>query len=402
MYTAQPMLPFLFATGIENSYPLIGLPDGSKKRVDELAKTCHYRRWREDFQLASELGVDALRYGPPYYRCHVAPGRYDWSFADESLTELRRLGIECIADLCHFGVPDWLENFQNPDFPGYFAEYAAAFARRYSWLRFYTPINEMYVAAKFSAAKGWWNECLQSDRAFVTALKHIAKANVLAVEAIARVCPEARFVQSESSEYFHPACPQAEAMARHLNGLRFLALDLNYGYDFGVRMAEYLLDNGMSREEMHFFLDRDIASLCIMGNDYYATNEHIVYPDGSTWQCELFGYYVITQQYYLRYRLPVMHTETNNRGHDASDAEALRWLEQQWANLFRLQSDGVPILGFTWFSLIDQVDWDSNLREDAGRVNRLGLYDLDRRITPVGKAFRELIRTWRPRMSGAG
>ena len=27
---------------------------------------------------------------------------------------------------------------------------------------------------------------------------------------------------------------------------------------------------------------------------------------------EIFGYYVITRQYYERYRLPVMHTETNS------------------------------------------------------------------------------------------
>lgn len=396
------MSVFLFATGIENSYPVIGLSDGSTKRVDEFEKAGHYGRWREDLRLAGEIGVDALRYGPPYYRCHLGPGRYDWEFADQTFGELRRLGIEPIADLCHFGVPDWLGNFQNPDLPVLFAEYAGAFAQRFPWVRYYTPVNEMYIAARFSALDGVWNERLTSDRSFVTALKHLARANVLATEAILRVRADARFVQSESSEYFHPASPDAERAALHLNQVRFLALDFNYGYEYGVRMVEYLLDNGMSRDEMHFFLDRDIRSVCIMGNDYYATNEHIVYPDGSTWQCEMFGYYVITKQYYDRYRLPVMHTETNNRGHDADDEQARRWLEKQWANVFRLKSDGVPILGFTWFSLIDQVDWDTNLAEDAGRVNHYGLYDLDRRIRPVGAAYRDLIRTWRTRMTAGG
>jgi hypothetical protein len=49
-----------------------------------------------------------------------------------------------------------------------------------------------------------------------------------------------------------------------------------------------------------------------MGNDYYVTNEHLVHEDG-TWTAagEIFGYYVITHQYFERYRLPVMHTETN-------------------------------------------------------------------------------------------
>lgn len=394
------MSPFLFATGIENSYPTIELADGSTRRVDELELTGHYARWREDFALAREMGVGALRYGPPYYRCHTGPGRYDWEFADQTFAELHRLGIEPIADLCHFGVPDWLGNFQNPDFPAYFAEYAETFARRFPWVRYYTPVNEMYVAAKFSARHGLWNERLTGDRPFVTALKHLARANMLATEAILQVRADARFVQSESSEFFHPVSPEAEPAARHLNALRFLALDFNYGHEYGVRMCEYLLDNGMTRQEMHFFLDRDIRSVCIMGNDYYATNEHIVYPDGSTYDCEMFGYYVITKQYYDRYRLPVMHTETNNRAHEANDEEAKRWLEKQWANVFRLKGDGVPILGFTWFSLIDQIDWDTNLTGNAGRVNRYGLYGLDRRIHPVGHAYRDLIQTWRGRMRG--
>jgi hypothetical protein len=39
-----------------------------------------------------------------------------------------------------------------------------------------------------------------------------------------------------------------------------------------------------------------------MGNDYYVTNEHLVHPDGSVQASgEIFGYYVITRQYYNRY-----------------------------------------------------------------------------------------------------
>jgi hypothetical protein len=84
------------------------------------------------------------------------------------------------------------------------------------------------------------------------------------------------------------------------------------------------------------------------GNDYYVTNEHLVHQDGSaTASGEIFGYYVITHQYYNRYGLP------------------------------------------------DQVDWDTALRENAGRVNPLGLYDLNRKIRAVGKDYKRLIEQWR-------
>ena len=382
---------FVFATGIENSYPKIA--DG--KRVDQMEASHHYDRWKEDFSLVADLGVWFLRYGPPLYQTWLGPGRYDWSFADETYAELKRLDITPITDLCHFGVPDWIGDFQNEDFPKLFADYARSFAQRFRWVQFYTPVNEMYICALFSAKYGWWNERGTTDRTFVTALKHIVRANVLAMRAILDERPDAIFVQSESSEYFHARSPRSIARAELLNEVRFLSLDLNYGRRVGSEMYEYLLDNGMTRDEYHFFLGQTMKHHCIMGNDYYVTNEHLVTRDGSTHQSgEIFGYHVITSQYYDRYQLPVMHTETNlDQG--AHGDEAVRWLWKEWANVLRVRNDGVPIVGFTWYSLTDQVDWDTALREPKGRVNPRGLYDLDRKIRPVGTAYQELIREWR-------
>ena len=382
---------FMFATGIENSYPTILLPDGTTKRVDEMEKCGHYQRWKEDFHLVKEMGIEFLRYGPPYYATHLGPGKYDWSFTDATFNMLAQLQITPIVDLCHFGVPDWLGNFQNPDFPQYFAEYARAFASRYPTLQFYTPVNEIFIAATFSAQYGWWNERLSSDQAFVTALKHICKANVLAMHAILEIQRQATFIQSESTEYFHAEEPSCESLAFFLNQKRFLSLDLTYGYEISVPMYEYLLENGMTREEYHWFGDNQVKARCIMGNDYYITNEHTVHCDGSTSAAgEIFGYYVITHQYFRRYHLPVMHTETNIR-----EPHSVAWLKKEWANLHRIKQDGVPIVGFTWYSLIDQVDWDSALREDKGNINPVGLYDMDRKIRPVGEEYRRLITQWK-------
>jgi len=386
------MATFMFATGVENSYPTIALADGRRKRVDEMEKCGHYQRWEEDFHLVRDLGIEYLRYGPPYYSTHVGAGRYDWEFTDRTFSMLRTLQITPIVDLCHFGVPDWIGDFQNPDWPALFAEYAKAFAQRFPWVRYFTPINEIFIAALFSARYGWWNERLSNDRAFVTALKHLCQANVRAMLAILEVQPAAVFIQSESSEYFHAEGPSCLAEADRLNERRFLALDLSYSVPVNVTMYQFLLDNGMTRSEYEWFAAPHVKASCVMGNDYYVTNEHLVHNDGSTsGSGEIFGYYVITRQYFERYRLPVMHTETNL--HDVEKAP--EWLKKQWANVLRLRQDGVTIVGFTWYSLTDQVDWDSALRNDAGHVNPLGLYDLDRRIRPVGEAYRSLITEWR-------
>jgi beta-glucosidase/6-phospho-beta-glucosidase/beta-galactosidase len=388
---------FMFTTGIENSYPTIEW-EGHTVRRDNMELSAHYERWEEDFHLVKEMGIGYLRYGPPLYRAHAATHRYDWEWADRAFALLRKLKIEPIVDLCHFGVPDWVGGFDNPEWPEHFAQYASAFARRFPWIRLYTPVNEIFIAADFSGYRGWWNERQTSHRGFVTALKHLVRANILAEEAILRVQPLASFIQSESTSYFHQASPLAFARAYFENQRRFLSLDLVYGNDVSAIMYEYLLDNGMTREEYHWFLDhgRAIQPHCIMGNDYYGSNEYLVQDDTSPPQPsgEIFGYYVITHQYFDRYRLPVMHTETNVKKAD----EAPRWLRKEWANVVRLKQDGVPIVGFTWYSLIDQTDWDTGLREINYRTNGCGLYDKNRKPNPVNQVYRDIIEAWRPRL----
>ena len=381
----------MFATGIENSVPTI---NHGKTRVDEMEKCGHYTHWRLDFELVQQLGIRVLRYGPPLHLTWLGPDRYDWSFTDETFGDLYQRNLVVIVDLCHFGVPDWVGNFQNPDFPALFATYARAFACRFPWVQLYTPINEMSICAMFSALYGWWNEQTTSDHAFVNALKYIVKANILAMREILAIRPDALFVQSESSEYFHAESPEAIGPSEIKNAFRFLPLDLNYGRRVDSQMYEYLMDNGMTREEYHFFLNNNLKHHCLMGNDYYQTNEHHVNADGSTYASgEIFGYADITRQYYDRYRLPVMHTETNLAQGPVGD-EAVRWLRKEWANVLSIRNSGIPVVGFTWYSLTDQVDWDSALREENGRVNPLGLFDLSRNIRPVGLAYRELISAW--------
>jgi len=242
---------------------------------------------------------------------------------------------------------------------------------------------------------GFWNEQEASDHAYVRALACCARATILAEEAILKVRPEAAFVQSEATGYFHAEGPSALDRTHFLNERRFLSLDLCYGKDVSGSMYTYLMENGMTPGEYRWFMEHGqrLTPVCVMGNDYYGTNEHMVpAEDGALYPAgPVYGYYVLTRQYFDRYQLPVMHTETNQLG----SQDAVHWLRNQWLCLIKLKEDGVPLVGFTWYSLVDQVDWDSALRVNAGHVDPLGLYDLDRHIRPVGQKYREIIREWR-------
>ncbi len=378
---------FLFATGIECSYPTIEI-DGKTVRRDLLQECGHTERWREDLALVREMGLKVLRYGLPYYSIQQGADKYDWEFADLVMAEMKKLNITPILDLMHFGVPDFIGDYQNPELPIHFAAYAEEVAKRYPWVRYYTPVNEIYVTARISAKDGNWNERLKTDKGFVTALKHCVAASILGTHAIARHRPDCIIVQSESAEYIHQASASPSREIKLENALRFLSLDLLYAHAPDADVCLYAMDNGLSREEYDWFMKGEPPGYQIMGNDYYGANEHIVTPDGTMLSAEdVSGWYLITREYYERYKKPVMHTETNTFDPD----KAPTWLWKQWLNVLRMRADGVPVLGFTWYSLIDQVDWDTQLVEKNGRVNACGLYDMKRKPRPVAKAYRQLL-----------
>ncbi|MBV8092786.1 MAG: glycoside hydrolase family 1 protein [Acetobacteraceae bacterium] len=387
-------MTFMFCAGIEGSNPTID--DGTTRR-DQYRECGHYARWEEDFDLAQEIGVSHLRYGPPIHTTWLGDESYNWEFADATFGRLRELGIEVIADLCHFGLPDWLGNsFQNEDFPTLFAGYAEAFARRYSWVRLYTPVNEIMICARFSALYGYWNEQLQSERGFVTALKHLTKANMLAMQAILRVRPDALFVQSEDANYFHPEAPDAIPIARRRAEESMIAFDLTFGRPPDASTLLYLMENGLSRQEFEWFMAQRVRRHCIMGLDYYFTSEQRISADGkATPAGDVFGFAELARAYWQRYHIPLLHTETNWPQGPQGD-EAVTWLFRQFACAMRLRRSGVPLLGFTWYSLGDQTDWDIVLRDMRGRTFPVGLFDMDRAIRPVGAAYRRLIAEWGP------
>jgi len=249
---------FMFATGIECSNPTIG---NGRVRRDLLEECGHYDRWREDLRLprgdlrlTRGLGIRVLRYGLPIHRVYLGPGKYDWDFADLVMARMKRLGITPILDLLHFGVPDWIGDFQNPELPLHFASYCDAVAERYPWVRYYTPVNEIYVTARSSAKDGVWNEQLKSDKAFVTAMKHLVAASILGTQAIAARRPDCIVVQSESAEYTHEAKASPSREIALVNKQRLISLDLLYAHHPDGEICQYLMDGGLTREEYDWFM----------------------------------------------------------------------------------------------------------------------------------------------------
>ena len=187
-------------------------------------------------------------------------------------------------DLCRFGVPDWIGDFQNPEFPDLFAAYARAFARRFPWVRLYTPVNEMFI----TAAPQRQARLVERAAHRRPQLRH-GDPQPRARERCSPCARSSKRGRTRSSsraspaERFHPECPRARPHAELRNAERFLALDLNYGRRVCSSMYEFLMDNGMARADYHFFLRQDdLRRHCVLGNDWHATNEQLVGADGTS------------------------------------------------------------------------------------------------------------------------
>ena len=324
----------------------------------------------------------------------TSAGQLRLDFADQTFARARTsLKITPIIDLCHFGVPDWLGNFQNPDWP---------------------PLRRVRQGVRRALP---WVQLLHAGQRNLRR-RHVLGAVGLvertADDATARSSPRCKQpVQGErAGDARHPrraartpsssrasppstSTPKAR-VPRHSARLQREAVplarpDLRPSLDY--TMYEYLLDNGMTRDEYHWFIAESRQSPLRHGQRLLrhqralgARGRHAC-PSG-----EVFGYYVITQQYFE----PLQPAGDAHRDqlHGCADVR-LSGSGRSGRTCTACERTACRSSGFTWYSLTDQVDWDTALREDNGNVNPLGLYDLDRKIRPVGSAYKELVQEWR-------
>jgi beta-glucosidase/6-phospho-beta-glucosidase/beta-galactosidase len=160
-------------------------------------------------------------------------------------------------------------------------------------------------------------------------------------------------------------------------------------------MAGYLNRHGVTSNDLSFFRERRAVGQRWLGLDYYPTCEHRVASTGRcTTASQPRGFRTLAFEYYNRYRIPLFHCETNRVPRLAE-----QWLGEQWEDVLALRAAGVPVHGFTWYSLTDQIDWQYALRVEHNHLHPVGLFDLQRRMRPVGRAYRELVASRRDERS---
>jgi beta-glucosidase/6-phospho-beta-glucosidase/beta-galactosidase/glycosyltransferase involved in cell wall biosynthesis len=366
---------FVWGAGIECSF----IPH---LKVDQFEWTQHNRFWRDDFKLAREtLGLSALRYALPWHVIEKTPGQFDWSMADERIEAARAAGLDLYLDVMHFGTPTWLPQAAgDPEFPEALERFTEALVTRYrSVVHTWCPCNEPLVLALFSGDFGFWPPHARKWRGYMPVLSRIVQAVNRSIRAIRRVDPRATVLLCDNVENYRTRDESLAVEVRRRNLRRFVVLDLLLGrVDAQHPLFPWLTSYGLSELDLEWFRTHPQAP-DVLGLDYYPHSEWQLDRTGEGIRQRRtetpIGLYGIAQAYYARYALPMMLTETSADGH-AINREI--WLEQSIDDCRRLREEGVPMLGYFWWPMVDQVDWDGALTHRVGKIHEVGIFNLQR------------------------
>jgi beta-glucosidase len=332
-------------------------------RLDEHALTGHDDNWQEDMAAAVRFGAGGLRYGVSWPRISPAPGVYDWSELDERLDHaVHGLGLTVIADLVHYGTPTWLDGaFADPRYPSAIADFAGAFAARYRGVVDHlTPLNEPLTTASFCGLRGVWPPALTGWQGWVTVTMSIVDGIRRTVRAVRAANPDAVIVHVEAASMYES---RDDTLADHtalLTGIGHLPTDLLLGRvtaDHPLR--SWIESIGATQVNLDEFL-LDPPELDILGVNYYPdlTPRVIEQVDGQVRQVTANRWTDGLEQALRtasdRYGRPMVITETSIEG---DESLRRRWAEESIATVRRLRADGLDIRGYTWWPLLDFVDW---------------------------------------------
>jgi len=383
---------------------------------DQLERNGHATRL-EDLDLFAELGISAIRYPVLWER--VAPNSLDepnWSWADERLHRLHKLGIRPIVGLVHHGSGPKYTSLVDPAFPEKLATFARMVADRYPWINHYTPVNEPLTTARFSGLYGHWYPHGRDDLTFARALLNQCRAIALSMQAIREVNPNAQLVQTDDLGQIF-STPLLAYQAELENERRWLSFDLLCGRLNRDRPTwDYLRSAGISEAELDWFIDNPCPP-DIMGINHYLTSDRFLderlerYPksahggNGQHAYADVEAVRVcaegtagvgkLLQSAWQRYRLPLAVTEVHL---GCTREEQLRWLYEVWDAANEQKQLGVDVRAITAWSLLGAYDWNSLLTRFDGYYEP-GVFDLRSlhpRPTAIARAITDLAQGIEP------
>ncbi|MFL5814985.1 MAG: family 1 glycosylhydrolase [Bdellovibrionia bacterium] len=374
--------------GVECTYNRVG-----DTYFDQLKYNGHDHRI-EDLDRFAEYGFTALRY--PFIWERIAPNglnSVDWSWADARLKRLKELNIRPIAGFVHHGSGPRDTSLLDPDFGPKLSKYAALFAQRYPWVEDYTPINEQFTTARFSALYGVWYPHAKDNLSCFRALMNECRGTILSMREIRKVNPKARLIQTDDL-----GKASGTAITQHQvdyeNERRWIGWDLLCGRVNPEHfMWKHLLNFGVQEHELRWFEENACPPDILGINHYPLSNRHLdermerypawshggngrdTYADVESVRiadASFISPETIFREAWQRYQIPIAITEVHI---DAAREDQMRWYQEIWSSAQRLNEEGADIRAITAWGLLGHFDWHCLVSRCEGYYES-GVFDL--------------------------
>lgn len=354
----------------------------------------HYNRFKQDFDLAKQLGHNAHRFSIEWARIEPEEGEFNDREIEHYRNVIRALkerGIYPYVTLWHFTVPQWLADkgsFEHPDAPKYFARYAQKMAESLQDdISALTTMNEPMVFLDLGWRKGNWppfkkftlgsfftrttsgdetqNRPDISNRHFFTffkVMRHLVEAQKLAYEAI-------KSVRSDIDV----------SLVKH-----------TIAYDHDGRLSTRFRAWFQDRYFNHHFLKK-IAPYC----DSFGLNYYHYVPFGSVIDRKTdMGWNFAPEHIYealhvlWKYKKPIFISEAGIADHD--DSDRAEYITKQIEGTARALADGIDVRGHLYWSLMDNYEWALGFDKKFGLIE-VDYHTLERKIRPSAYVYKEII-----------
>lgn len=347
----------------------------------------HYRRFREDLDLAQSLHHNAHRFSVEWARIEPEEGKWNLdaiAHYREVLEALRERNIEPIVTLHHFTNPLWFAQrggWANKYAVHAFERYVTFVAEHLGDLaQWWVTINEPKVIAIHGYLVGDWPPQKQNPYLALRVFHRLAHAHRAAYRIL-----------------------HANAASKHRRVHVGLAYNCRAWFPLTESWADRKLASLMTYRKIKWFLNRVKNDLDFIGINYYTASRIGLkwnYPiqrgcdtdqkSDVEWDICPKGLRTVLETLWSAYRLPLLITE--NGLADADDSRRAAFVQDHLAQIAEALNAGITIQGYLHWSLLDNFEWAS------GFAPRFGLVAVDyatqkRTVRPSARLFAGICKT---------
>ena len=373
----------------------------------------HYRRFRDDFDLAASLGHTAHRFSIEWSRIEPEEGQWDdgaLAHYVDVVRALRERRMEPIVTLHHFTSPQWLAaqgGWVNPQAIDRFARYVERVAAAlHDQVRYWVTINEPMVYVRMHYIQGLGPPGARDFTQAFRVIRHLLQAHGVsyrvihesyhAEESAPRVGIAHHFPVFRPCHRWWPPDQIMTALTDRLFNQSILDALLEGRWSVpGIatwmlpevrNTLDYLGVNFYGRQFIHFTPRRGWpADSCDLGHHPREVRERT----SMGWDVSPASFSDLLRRL-GRLGKPILVTENGTFMTD--DVRRWRFIEGHLQAMGRAIQQGAPIIGYCYWSLLDNFEWAD------GYGPRFGIVEVDyatqaRRIRDSAHRYAEVCRT---------